>query len=67
MGKAIVLSMASFKAALLVNSGAAIDRALEEVVGVVTEKLGHDTIGFLGIDKTCRVAAAFYTHAMARG
>lgn len=51
MGKAIVLSMASFKAALLVNSGAAIDRALEEVVGVVTEKLGHDTIGFLGIDK----------------
>ncbi len=67
VGEAIILSMASFRAALLVKSGMAIDRALEEVVGVVTEKFGSDTIGILGIDKTGRVAAAFNTHAMARG
>lgn len=67
VGEAIILSMASFKAALLVKSGVDIDRALEEVVGAVTERFGPDTIGVLGVDKTGKVAAAFNTAAMARG
>ncbi|MEL9991046.1 MAG: isoaspartyl peptidase/L-asparaginase [Thermoproteus sp.] len=66
VGEAIILSLASFRAAELVRSGLDINEALRRTVEFVTKRFGPDTIGILGVDHKGRVSAAFNTHAMAR-
>ncbi|MEZ0249281.1 MAG: isoaspartyl peptidase/L-asparaginase [Thermoproteus sp.] len=66
VGEAIILSLASFRAAELVRSGLDINEALRRTVEFVTDKFGPDTIGILGVDARGGVSAAFNTHAMAR-